>query len=113
METYQSDRLGMLGASERAIVAKQVGEAHMRLGRKQDALEYLRLSYKLDKDAIRKKDTVAKIELLKADIKRDERNQARQPKIHLEVDQENVVRPRLVARNTKPAAATPEAGRAQ
>jgi hypothetical protein len=106
-DNYAGSRLASLSRSDRPIVAKEVGMAYLQLERRQDALEYLRLSLRTNPDAARKKDTVQKIEQVKADIRREQANATRRPLLREEVEPGVVVRPRLVAR----AAPAPPAGK--
>jgi cellulose synthase operon protein C len=104
---YAGERLASLPLKERPVIAKQVGLAYRQLDRKQQALEYLRLSLRTDKDAVRRKDTVKQIERVKADIRRESANQQRRPHVQEEFEQPNVVRPKLQAKPVPTTIAKP------
>ena len=62
------------------------------------ALRYFRLAYKLEKSQDMKKHLQTKVTLLRDDLDRKARNESRRPLIHPALEQDRVVRPRLVAK---------------
>ena len=57
----------------------------------------------MKQDAVRQKPMVARISEVKMRIRREQLNLARQPILHEPLEQDRLVHPRLVARETAPA----------
>lgn len=81
-----------------------------RLNRLNQALPYLQLAQKLEKAPARKKEIAVEIASVKTRLRRQRLNARRQPILHAELEQDRVVRPRLVARSGLPARANAKAG---
>jgi hypothetical protein len=81
-----------------------------RLNRLNQALPYLQLAQKLETILARQKQIGVEIASVKARLRREQLNAARQPILHAELEQDRVVRPRLVARSVPPARANAKAG---
>ncbi len=102
MET-QDSKLEHIPAKEKAEVASGVGLAFEKIGDLSHAIEYLRIAYKLETVPAQKAQINHKIEELRSLVRRKVENTARQPMIHDEVEQDHLVRPRLVVNTTAPA----------
>jgi hypothetical protein len=99
-----------LSPSQQAQISRTVGEAMDRLNRLNQALPYLQLAQKLEKILPRQKQIGVEITSVKTRLRRQQLNVARQPILHAELEQDHVVRPRLVARSMPPARANAKAG---
>jgi hypothetical protein len=80
-----------------------------RLNRLNQALPYLQLAQKLERAPARQKEIAVEIASVKTRLRRKQLNARRQPILHAELEQDRVVRPRLVAR-VPPARANAKAG---
>jgi hypothetical protein len=81
-----------------------------RLNRPNQALPYLQLAQKLEKAPARQKQIAVEIASVKTRLRRQQLNARRQPILHAELEQDRVVRPRLVARSVPAARASAKAG---
>ena len=99
-----------LSPSQQAQISRTVGEVMDRLNRLNQALPYLQLAQKLETILARQKQIGVEIASVKARLRREQLNAARQPILHAELEQDRVVRPRLVARSVPPARANAKAG---
>jgi hypothetical protein len=99
-----------LSPSEQAQISRTVGEVMDRLNRPNQALPYLQLAQKLEKAPARQKQTAVEIASVKTRLRRRQLNARRQPILHAELEQDRVVRPRLVARSVPAARASAKAG---
>jgi cellulose synthase operon protein C len=98
--------LGSLPQNERALLAAKIGEAFDGDNRSEQALRYFRVAYKLEKSAEKKKALQARVTQLRAELNRKTANEARRPVIHPALEQDRVVRPRLLAK-APPSGAKP------
>ena len=89
-----------------AQTARDVGLAYLRLNRLNEAVSYLQLAVKLEKSALEKKRVSAQLQHAKALLRLQQLNAARQPILHAELEQDRVVRPKLVGKTLK-ASPTP------
>jgi hypothetical protein len=80
-----------------------VAHALVRLRRWNEALPYLQLAQKLEKVPARRKEITGKLAEVRTVLRRERLNLARQPILHQELEQDRVVRPRLVTRAPTPA----------
>ena len=96
--------------AQQAQVAGQLGEVLVRLDRLNEALPYMRLAYKLEKAPDRRKQIASRITSVGAQVRRQQLNAARQPILHEALEQDRLVRPRLLARSMPPAKAAPPKG---
>jgi cellulose synthase operon protein C len=94
-----------LSHTQQAQVAQLVGDTMVRLGRLSDAVSYLEIARHFQTSAALRKQLALKIADLKATLKIQHQNAARQPLLHEALEQDRVVRPRLLAR-TAPAPKT-------
>ena len=95
-------------ASLQAQIAWDVGNVMAKLNRLSDSLPYLQAAYKLEKTPARRREINHKIADVRTLLRRQQLNAARQPILHEALEQDRVVRPRLVARA---ALLPPKAGR--
>jgi hypothetical protein len=95
---------------QQAQVAGQLGEVLVRLDRLNEALPYMRLAYKLEKAPDRRKQIASRITIVRAQVRRQQLNAARQPILHEALEQDRLVRPRLLARSVPPAKSAPPKG---
>ena len=99
-----------LSQLQQAQVARAVGEVMIKLNRFNEALPYLQLAQKLEKAPVRLKEIRTEIANVKARLRREQQNAARQPILHADLEQDRTVRPRLMARATPAAKASLKAG---
>ena len=93
---------GVPGAQWPAIAAR-VGDALARLDRLSDALRYFASAAKFERFATRRKELNAKITVTRVQLRREETNLTRAPILHEALEQQRIVRPRLVAQLAQPA----------
>ena len=72
-----------------------------RLGRRADALSYYQNARSFESSAAIRKALAIKIASTKSSLKIQQENAARQPILHEALEQDRVVRPRVVARNAE------------
>ncbi len=94
-----------LSPAEQAQISLAVANAMIRLHRSSDALPYLQLAQNLEKVPARRKEITGKLTEVRSELRRERLNLARQPILHQDLEQDRVVRPRLVARAATPAKA--------
>jgi len=94
-----------LSLPQQAQVARSVGEVLAKLNRFDEALPYLQLAQKLEKAPGRQKEIRTEIANVRSRLRRDRQNAARQPIFHADLEQDRLVRPRLIAQSA-PAAKT-------
>ena len=99
-----------LSPLQQAQVVRSVGEVMTRLNRLNEALPYLQLAQKLERASARMKEIQAEIADVKARLQRLHLNAARQPILHQELEQDRLVRPRLVAQASAAAKLNSKAG---
>jgi tetratricopeptide (TPR) repeat protein len=85
-----------LTVKERAEIARDLGLAFEKINSLNQALPYLQRAYRLETDAAIKTQINKEVQQIRATQRRRAANLARQPVIHAELEQEHVVRPRLV-----------------
>jgi hypothetical protein len=95
---------------QQAEATRAVGEVMMKLNRLNEALPYLQLAQKLEKAPTRLKEIRAEITNVKAQLRRQQQNAARQPILHADLEQDRLVRPRLMAHAAPTAKANSKAG---
>ena len=81
-----------------------------RLNRLNEALPYLQLAQKLEKAPVRLKEIRVEVANVKARLRREHLNAARQPILHADLEQDRLVRPRLIAQTTPVARPNGKAG---
>jgi len=100
-----------LSRARQAMVAQMIGDTMMRLNRLADAVSYYQAARQLETAAAVRKTLYRKITDLKASLRMQQQNAARQPILHEPLEQDRVVRPRLIARvASAPKAATTKGG---
>jgi predicted Zn-dependent protease len=99
-----------LSAAEQAQISSGVASALARLKRWNEALPYLQLAQKLEKVPAGRKEIAGKLAEARTAIRRERLNLARQPILHQELEQDRVVRPRLVAPIAAPGKAAAGGG---
>ena len=95
--------LATLKPDQQAQTVRAVGNALTRLQRLDEAARYLQVAQKLAKPPNVKKAITAELLEVQARLRREKVNTARQPILHEELEQNRLVRPRLVARAIRPA----------
>jgi predicted Zn-dependent protease len=102
-ETYEAAKLSL---AEQAQISLAVANALVRLDRSSEALPYLLVAQRLEKAPVRRREVLGKLAEVRTVLRRERLNLARQPILHQELEQDRVVRPRLVARAATPAKAS-------
>jgi cellulose synthase operon protein C len=99
-----------LPVAQQVQVAKILGDLMIRLNRLDDALRYLRVAQRLETAPVRRKEISGEITKVSARLRRQQLNAARQPILHEALEQDRLVRPRLLARSAPPAKASAKGG---
>jgi predicted Zn-dependent protease len=94
-QTYAATKLS---PAEQAQISLALANSLVRLHRWSEALPYLQLAQKLEKAPARRKEIAGKLAEVRTVLRRERMNLARQPILHQELEQDRVVRPRLIAR---------------
>ena len=89
-----------LSRAQQAEVTGMIGDAMTRLGRTAEALSYYQAARRLETSAEIRKVLSRKIAGAKSVLRIQHQNAARQPLLHEALEQDRVVRPRLLARTT-------------
>src|SRR5579862_4378249 len=89
-----------LSRAQQSEVAGMIGDAMTRLGRTAEALPYYQSARRLETSAEIRKALSRKIAGAKSVLRILHQNAARQPLLHEALEQDRVVRPRLLARST-------------
>jgi hypothetical protein len=82
----------------------------IRLNRLNEALPYFQLAQKLEKTPVRLKEIKGEISAVKVQLRRERLNLARQPILHADLEQDRLVRQRLVAQAATAAKPNTKAG---
>jgi predicted Zn-dependent protease len=88
--------------AQQAQLAQSVGLVLLRLHHFPEALAYFRTAQQLEKSPARRKEIASQISDVRALLRRQQLNAARQPILHADLEQDRLVRPRLVARSAPP-----------
>ncbi len=99
-----------LPVTQQAQVAFTLAEVLVRLDRLNEALPYLQIAHRLEKTAARRQRVMNRIAEVGIRLRRQRLNLARQPILHEALEQDRVVRPRLVARAAAQARKPPKKG---
>jgi predicted Zn-dependent protease len=99
-----------LSPAEQAQISFAVANALVRLNRWSEALPYLQLAQKLEKAPARRRKINSGLAEVATVLRRKRLNLARQPILHQELEQDRVVRARLVARAATLAKASATGG---
>jgi len=86
-----------------AQLAHEVALAMLRLDRLDEAASYLQIAHKLEKSPAELKRISSQLLDVRARLRRQRTNAARTPILHAELEQDRLVRPRLVAQAAAPA----------
>jgi predicted Zn-dependent protease len=87
-----------LPPTQQAQIAQAVGLAFARLNRLGEALAYMQVALNLEKTQPRRKEIAAELADIRAQLRRQQLNAARQPILHADLEQDRLVRPRIIAR---------------
>jgi tetratricopeptide (TPR) repeat protein len=87
-----------LSRAQQAQVVQMIGETMARLNRLPDAVSYFEIARRSQTSPAARKDLAHKIADLKAALRIQRQNAARQPLLHEALEQDRIVRPRLLAR---------------
>ncbi|MGH9676348.1 MAG: hypothetical protein ACRD36_04540, partial [Candidatus Acidiferrum sp.] len=90
--------LGRISSQQQAETAAGIGLAFEKVNNLQQALSYFRSAYRLETDSSRKQAMQQKVRELRALLRREHANAARQPVIHEALEQDRIVHPRLLAK---------------
>jgi hypothetical protein len=99
-----------LSRSQQLQVAQTLGEIMLRLQRPNEALPYFQTARRLETAATSRKMLDKKIADVNALLRIQQQNAARQPILHDALDQDRIVRPRLIARATASAQPSTKGG---
>ena len=102
-----------LPTAQQAQVAITLGELMIRLNRMDEALRYLQVAHHLEKAPARGSEISKMITDVSDRLRRQRLNAARQPILHEALEQDRLVRPRLVARLVRPVKTPVKAGTRQ
>jgi len=83
----------------------------IRLERLDEAAAYLKIAQNLEKSAAERTRITTQLQEVRARLRRQRTNAARQPILHAELEQDRLVRPRLAARAESPGKLPAKAGR--
>jgi cellulose synthase operon protein C len=106
----QVDSPFKLPVAQQAQVARTLGDLMIRLNRLDDALRYLQVAQKLETAPAPRKEVSSTITEVNARLRRQRLNAARQPILHEALEQDRLVRPRLLARSAPPLKASMNEG---
>jgi Flp pilus assembly protein TadD len=100
-----------LQPSQQSQLAHEVALVMIRLDRLDEAASYLKIAQKLEKSAAERTRITSQLLEIKTRLRRQRTNAARQPILHAELEQDRLVRPRLIARDEATAKLPAKAGR--
>ena len=100
-----------LPLSQQSQLAREVALALIRLERLDEAAAYLKIAQNLEKSAAERTRITTQLQEVRARLRRQRTNAARQPILHAELEQDRLVRPRLAARAESPGKLPAKAGR--
>ena len=95
-----------LAPAQQSQVASTLAEVLVRTDHLNDALSYLQIAQRLEKTSLRRQQIAGKIADIRAQLRRQQLNEARQPILHEALEQDRTVRPKLLARAVPVAKAT-------
>jgi cellulose synthase operon protein C len=87
-----------LSRAQQAQLAQMVGETMARLNRLQEAVSYFEIARRAQTSPAARKDLARQIADFKTALRIQHQNAARQPLLHEAMEQDRIVRPRLLAR---------------
>ncbi len=100
----------ILQPAQQARFAFEVAQAMIRLDMLDKSAQYLQIAQKLEKSPAERKRITAQLVEVRGRLRRQRTNASRQPILHTELEQDRLVRPRLVARPATPAKPQATAG---
>jgi hypothetical protein len=109
-EPAQPAAESQLSRAQRAQVAQKIGDVMMKLDRTADALSYYQLARTLETTKIVRQVLNRKITDVRTVLRIEKDNAARQPILHEALEQDRVVRPKLLARVAGLSRASAEGG---
>ncbi len=95
----------MISNADRLRIASELGTVTESLGRLEDAVRYFSAADKLERDEARRKEIHRHVAQLRVELARRATNAARIPVIHKQLEQDRLVRPRLIAQSSPQAKA--------
>jgi len=98
----QVDAPFKLPPAKEAQAAWSLSEVMARLNRLSEAVPYLQIARRLETTPARRKEISSKIAEVRSELRRQRMNAERIPILHEALEQDRVVRPRLVARAGPP-----------
>ena len=101
---------GQLSPEQRARVARLIADAMVRVGRMPDALAFYQTARRLERSGDNRTLLNTRIGEIRSMLRIQRANAARQPLLHEALEQDRVVRPRLLARSTPAPAVPPKGG---
>jgi hypothetical protein len=107
----QSASNAALPLSHQSQLAREVALALIRLERLDEAAAYLKIARNLEKSTAERARITTQLGEVRARLRRQRTNAGRQPILHPELEQDRLVRPRLVARAETPGRLPAKAGR--
>ena len=96
--------------AQQSQLAQSVGLVLLRLQRFPESLAYFQSALRFEKGPARRKEIAGRITDVRARLRRQQLNAARQPILHADLEQDRLVRPRLVARAAPPTKPTVKPG---
>ncbi len=99
-----------LSRVQQARVAYMIGDTMTRLNRLSDAVSYFEVARRLESSPATRRELTHKLVDLRATLRIQHQNAARQPLLHEALEQDRVVRPRLLARATAAGNANTKGG---
>jgi hypothetical protein len=96
-----------IAAAQQAQLAWDVGRTMIRVGRGNEALPYLQFARRMEKTPAKRKQMDTQLADVREQLRRKQINAGRQPILHEALDQDRVVRPRLVAKAAPPLKPVP------
>ncbi len=100
--------LAETGSGERVTLAAAVAKVYWNLGNLEAALKYYRAALHLKPSDAARTEITKNISAIRTVVRRNANNAQRMPVIHQAIDQEHLVRPRLLAGAKAPPPAKPE-----
>jgi len=101
-------RSPLLASAQQFQVALTLADVLIRMERLDEALPYLQIAHKLEKVPVRRQQIAARIGDVRLQLRRRRLNVARQPILHEALEQDRLVRPKLLARAAPPANVAPK-----
>jgi hypothetical protein len=107
----RSESSAALPPSQQSQLAHEVALALIRLDRLDEAAAYLKIAQNLERSTAERARITTQLLDVRARLRRQRTNAARQPVLHAELEQDRLVRPRMTARVETPGKSPAKAGR--